>query len=227
MSSHHFVKEGQEPALIIANGMACSRQLMDELLEWSPYVLVLDGALKRVMDLGIKFDAVLGDFDSLGETKQQLGHYEPLEILHRPDQDKTDLEKALDFLLEEKQIKGANILWAGGYRNDHHLNNLFTLAKYGAVLNLCMYDDYTRCFRLPMNYRKHYQKGQILSLMPIGQVQEVNTRNLKYNLQNFTLNSIERTGSSNEVEQTGVVEIKHRSGALLLMEAFEISPYQR
>ena len=65
MSSHHFVREGQEPALIIANGAACDPERMGQLLEWNPFVLVLDGALHRVLELGIRIDAVLGDFDSL------------------------------------------------------------------------------------------------------------------------------------------------------------------
>jgi len=44
MSSHHIVREKQEPALIIANGEACSTELLNQLLEWSPFVVVLDGA---------------------------------------------------------------------------------------------------------------------------------------------------------------------------------------
>ena len=64
MSSHHIVREGQEPALIIANGESCSNELMGQLLEWSPLVLVLDGAITRVNELGIKVDVLLGDFDS-------------------------------------------------------------------------------------------------------------------------------------------------------------------
>lgn len=36
MSSHHIVRDDQEPALIIANGAACSSELLGQLLEWSP-----------------------------------------------------------------------------------------------------------------------------------------------------------------------------------------------
>ena len=59
MSSHHIVKDKQEPALIIANGEECSQELMGQLLEWQPTVMVLDGALDRVLPLGIKVDIVL------------------------------------------------------------------------------------------------------------------------------------------------------------------------
>jgi thiamine pyrophosphokinase len=226
MSSHHFVIENQEPALIIANGLASSNALLSELLEWSPYVVVLDGALQRVLERRIKFDAILGDFDSLNVDEIDLQNHQPLDVLHRPDQTKTDLEKALDFLLEEKKVTAANIIWAGGLRTDHHLNNLFTLAKYSNRMKLCMYDDFTRIFSLPNSFEKHYPKGQILSLMPIGEVRGVSTQNLKYNVSDFDMHSLGRTGSSNEVNKSGLVKITFESGVLLLMEAFERSPYQ-
>ena len=36
MSSHHIVHDDQEPALIIANGAACSEELLGTTIEWSP-----------------------------------------------------------------------------------------------------------------------------------------------------------------------------------------------
>ena len=63
MSSHHIVRDDQEPALIIANGAECSNELLGQLLEWSPLVIVLDSAMERVVALGIKVDVLLGDFD--------------------------------------------------------------------------------------------------------------------------------------------------------------------
>jgi len=61
MSSHHIVRDDQEPALIIANGEACSYELLGQLLEWSPFVIVLDSAMERALELGIKVDVLLGD----------------------------------------------------------------------------------------------------------------------------------------------------------------------
>ena len=63
MSSHHIVRDDQEPALIIANGASCSQELLGQLLEWSPLVIVLDSAIERVLEIGIKVDVLLGDFD--------------------------------------------------------------------------------------------------------------------------------------------------------------------
>ena len=33
MSSHHIVRDDQEPALIIANGASCSEELLGQLLD--------------------------------------------------------------------------------------------------------------------------------------------------------------------------------------------------
>mgnify|MGYP006151694941 FL=1 len=101
MSSHHVVREKQEPALILANGESCRIELLQDLLEWSPLVVVLDGAIERVLELGIKIDVLLGDFDS---KKIDIGQIQenqyPIEIVHTPNQDKTDLEKAIESCIK-------------------------------------------------------------------------------------------------------------------------------
>jgi len=90
MSSHHIVRDDQEPALIIANGEMCSSELLGQLLEWSPLVIVLDSAIERVLELGIKVDVLLGDFDRGFDAKYYKEKQYPIEIVYTPNQDKTD-----------------------------------------------------------------------------------------------------------------------------------------
>ena len=99
-----------EPALIIANGAACSYELLGQLLEWSPIVVVLDNAIDRVLQLDIKIDVLLGDFDDDFNPELYKEKQFPLEIVHTPNQDKTDLEKAFDYLIE-KGHKAVNVVW--------------------------------------------------------------------------------------------------------------------
>ena len=75
MSSHHIIRDKQEPALIIANGEECTMDLLEQLLEWSPTVVVLDGAIERVISLGIKVDVWLGDFDHSEKHSLALENY--------------------------------------------------------------------------------------------------------------------------------------------------------
>lgn len=59
MSSHHFVKEGQEPALLVVDPIADDHLL--SLLEWSPTVLVVERAMAKVASWGIRVDVVVYD----------------------------------------------------------------------------------------------------------------------------------------------------------------------
>ncbi|MFM9944957.1 MAG: thiamine diphosphokinase [Bacteroidia bacterium] len=217
MSSHHFVKENQEPALVIANGQPCHERLLGELLEWSPYVVVLDGAVERVTSLGIKFDVLLGDFDRLDKDNELLKNQPDIEIIYTPDQTKTDLEKALDFLVK-KGHKAVNIVWATGWRMDHTFNNICTLGKYADKINAVILDDFSKIFVLPKEFKKYYTKGQVLSLFALGNINGITTKGLVYNLNDECLSIIERSGSSNESAETGIVEINYAEGLLILME---------
>jgi thiamine pyrophosphokinase len=220
MSSHHIVRDDQEPALIIANGLACSSELLGQLLEWSPLVVVLDSAVERVVNLGIKVDVLLGDFDRNFNAEFYKNHQYPIEIVHTPNQDKTDLEKAFDFLIQ-KGHKAVNVIWATGKRADHTLNNFSTLALYRNELKIVLFDDYSKVFLLPNSFIKWYPKNSIISLIPLGKVEDVCTKNLFYKLQNEDLELGFRTGSSNHVIEDGIVKITHTKGNLLLIESFE------
>ena len=220
MSSHHIVRDDQEPALIIANGAACSKELLGQLLEWSPFVVVLDSAMDRVLDLGIKVDVLLGDFDRDFDPNSYKEAQFPLEIIHTPNQDKTDLEKAFDFLIERGH-QAVNVIWATGRRADHTITNITNIVRYRNILKIVILDDHSKVFLLPEKFQKWYPKNTPLSLIPIGKVSGIHSQNLFYPLQNDELTIGYRTGSSNHVSEDGVVVIEHQEGDLLLMECWD------
>lgn len=220
MSSHHIVRDDQEPALIIANGAACSKELLEQLLEWSPLVVVLDSAIERVIELGIKVDVLLGDFDRGFDPEYYRDMQYPLEIVHTPDQDKTDLEKALDYLIERK-FPAVNIIWATGRRADHTITNITNIVRYRDLIKIVVLDDHSKIFLLPQKFEKWYPAGTPLSLIPIGKVKGISSKNLKYQLNNDELTIGYRTGSSNEALHDGMVVIEHKEGDLLMMECYD------
>lgn len=221
MSSHHIVREKQEPALIIANGEACSEELLGQLLEWSPFVVVLDHAIYRVLDLGIKIDVWMGDFDQDHDFEEIRARQEPLEIIATPDQEKTDLEKAIDFLID-RGFPAANIVWATGRRADHAITNITNMVRYKERIRLVMFDDYSKIFPLSGVFEKWYVAGTPISLIPVGVVNGIVTSGLKYNLYNETLTIGYRTGNSNEVATDGLVRISSAEGDLLIMECWDL-----
>lgn len=221
MSSHHVVRENQEAALLIANGEACNMELLGDLMEWCPLVVVLDGAIHRVLDWGIRMDVWLGDFDSgISIQEEDLIQVGGVERVHRPSQDITDLQKGIEYLID-KGHKAVNIVWATGRRLDHTFHNVGVMAQYRDRISISLIDNHSRVYPLPNTFRKWYPKGTIISLVPAGIAQGITTQNLKYNLENGTLELPWQTGNSNEVAEDGFVEISYDAGFLLMMECWD------
>jgi thiamine pyrophosphokinase len=220
MSSHHIVRDDQEPALIIANGASCNEELLGQLLEWSPLVIVLDSAIERVIKLNIKVDVLLGDFDRDFNPNEFIQSQYPIEVVYTPDQNKTDLEKAFDYLIERK-IPAVNVVWATGKRADHTITNLTNITRYRNLLKIVILDDHSKVFLLPKKFEKWYTANTPISLIPIGHVTGIHSKNLFYPLNNDSLTIGYRTGSSNHVTQDGIVTIEHAEGDLLMMECMD------
>ncbi|GAB4044997.1 thiamine diphosphokinase [Spirosoma litoris] len=220
MSSHHIVREKQEPALLIANGEACDPELLGQLLEWSPTVVVLDSAIWRVLDLGIKVDVLLGDFDRDLDLDSIREQQYPLEIIHTPDQEKTDLDKGIEYLIE-RGYPAVNIVWATGRRADHTIVNMTSIVRYKDQIRITMIDDHSKIFPLVGKFEKWYEAGTPISLIPVGTVTGFTSEGLKYNLQDATLTLGYRTSSSNEAAEDGFVRIEAKTGDLLIMECWD------
>lgn len=79
MSSHHFVREGQEPALFILEATNYSEA--EGLLEWAPLVIVAEAALQEVLLWGIKIDVVIAGQHTIEELTAKLADQAPIKIL--------------------------------------------------------------------------------------------------------------------------------------------------
>jgi hypothetical protein len=105
MSSHHFVREGQEPALVILD--ALSFDIVAPLLEWAPLIIVAQQAVDDVMLWSIKMDVVLAEEKSVQELTGRLADQSPLTILAHSAAE-SPLVNALHFLIRKKQ-NGVNV----------------------------------------------------------------------------------------------------------------------
>ena len=76
MSSHHIVKEKQEPALYIHDLGNFDEEYLGQILEWSPTLIVNGAIYEKVISLGLKVDVVLNGLDGLAmqeNTKSIIG----------------------------------------------------------------------------------------------------------------------------------------------------------
>ncbi|EMS32873.1 thiamine pyrophosphokinase [Mariniradius saccharolyticus AK6] len=81
MSSHHFVKENQEPALLILEMEGLSFETVAPLLEWVPTVLVSQTEVWTVISWGIKIDVILADLDFQRANYHLLEEQYPVKFL--------------------------------------------------------------------------------------------------------------------------------------------------
>ncbi|MEP0713764.1 thiamine pyrophosphokinase [Algoriphagus sp.] len=97
MSSHHFVKEQQEPAVLILDADQIRYDQVSPLLEWVPTVMVSEKALDQVLSWGIKLDVILASDTFQQENQQLLEAQYPMRFITCSDKD--DLQTGLDYLL--------------------------------------------------------------------------------------------------------------------------------
>lgn len=218
MSSHHFVTEGQEPALIIANGAICSDEILGQSLEWCPFVLVLDGALQAVLDRNIAFNAVSGDFDSEPRAKEKVEHLQHVEVFHTPDQDQTDLEKGI-AICQQKGFIDIHILWGTGKRTDHLISNINLITRFQNEVNLIFWDDFQKVYGIKSGFSKWYTKGTDVSLIPWPTCKSVTASNLVWPLEKLDLNIPDFLSTSNKVADDGLVKVEFEEGNLIIAES--------
>lgn len=102
MSSHHFVREDQEPALVVLSGSEKAYAHTQPLLEWSPLVIVTEEALEQVLTWGVKIDVIIAREEHKPDLLQRLTFFGPLKFVWRG-AGEDSLTLALHFLLASKQ----------------------------------------------------------------------------------------------------------------------------
>lgn len=65
MSSHHIVREKQEPALYIHYFNNFDDEYLGQILEWSPTLIVAASQYEKAISLGLKVDVVFGNNEVL------------------------------------------------------------------------------------------------------------------------------------------------------------------
>jgi len=106
MSSHHFVREGQEPALLISDPLSLT--LAEPLLEWAPVVIVSDNALPDVLKWKIKIDVILSQQDAALSDVEKIVFQGPVEFLYYRRAE--DIPNVVVAFLRQRKYRGLTIL---------------------------------------------------------------------------------------------------------------------
>lgn len=111
----------------MANGALRWSEELVRLAEAARPLLAADGGGDHLARIGLRPDLLIGDLDSVSEgTRAWIGEER---VVFRPDQDRTDLEKALIHAFDEQHLPRLTVLGALGGRPDHEVGNLGLLAR--------------------------------------------------------------------------------------------------
>jgi thiamine pyrophosphokinase len=100
VSSHHIIRENQEPALLILDWIPSHQTIIEQLLEWSPMVILSYGVLTTLTHVHFKVDAVLLPAD---KTPEDAAHYLPqASVVLLPVHD-SEISTAFTYLRQKRQ----------------------------------------------------------------------------------------------------------------------------
>jgi thiamine pyrophosphokinase len=108
MSSHHIVRENQEPALVIFDARAIPFEKVQELLEWMPTIVVLHTQVEIVLSWGIKMDVVLVPASEETSWTERTKDQQPIEVISFQ-ANEPPLNKTIS-LLQSRNIPAVNWL---------------------------------------------------------------------------------------------------------------------
>jgi thiamine pyrophosphokinase len=130
------------------------------------------------------------------------------------DQESTDLEKAIRWLLQSG-IRRITVAGAMGGRLDHIAGNLSVIGKYSHRADIRAVDDDGELLPAGKERSLGYPPGTTLSLVPLSRCVGVTTHGLRWELRNAALELGVRDGTSNSVTACPAT-VRVRRGTLLL-----------
>lgn len=143
MSSHHIVKEKQEPALYIHELGGFDEEYLGQLLEWSPTLMVLASEYEKVVSLGLKVDIIVGNLEA-GAALQENTRIIP--------QVKNGIEDAMEFLVKEK-YPAVNVI--------SKISSFDDLTCYLPDINLVLFTETTKYFAIKSGFSIWKPAGSI------------------------------------------------------------------
>ncbi|GEM_PF-632632 len=220
-------------ALLVCNGPLdeVAAALLRAAAASADLVVGVDGGARHLAALGLTPHVVTGDFDSIPEETLAALEAAGTRVVPTPDQDYTDLDKALAYVLRERGASRVRVYAASGGRLDHVYAALSALLKYGrgpADVRLVDGTGETWPVTGELILTGDDLPGRALSLLAFGRVTGVHLTGVHWPLRGETLAPGERDGTSNLVTET-TVTIQAAEGNLLVMlhHAVGGSPHPR
>jgi thiamine pyrophosphokinase len=172
MSSHHIVREAQEPALFLYTENYSFHEQLGDLLEWSPVVICTENSLGTALQNGIKVDVILcpKEFVSIAEALTQ--HQQPIKIIATKED---SLTATLTYLMTTQHH-------AVTVCTDKHLNKNDLLPFIEQITVVVLDTEGNKSFwAAPPYFSKWLPKNQLIQITPMPLVVDEKLRLVEQN----------------------------------------------
>ena len=147
MSSHHIVREKQEPALLLLGLDGFGHEQLGQLLEWSPTVIATGQTAETLNSMGIKIDWIITDNPvepAQSDVKEILaGHG-------------AEIESALAFLIVNS-YPAVNII-ADNFELKHY-------EPYVDKINMVIFNDRKKIYAINSGFSKWKSSGELIQIL--------------------------------------------------------------
>lgn len=199
---------------IIANGESLVSDWARDNLRDASIIIAADGGALLCSELDIRPDYIVGDMDSI--SRELKDTFSDSEFILRPDQNSTDMQKAIDFAMSLSPVL-IKVFSSFGKRIDHTIANVLLFQEYETSVPLVIYDNFGRMSLLSPG--KHSLRGRIgmtVSMFSLNPLENLILEGFKYPVDEQSF-----SGSFIGVSNVYVKEISHvsfDSGKLFLYE---------
>ena len=167
---------------VVINGEFPTNTEIINKIESAEIIIAIDGATNSLIDCGITPTISIGDFDSIKPSyKDKVS-----QIVHAEDQNKTDLEKTLDWCIDNNYLSLC-IFGISGKSEDHFLGNFFAINEYCDTIDCTIYTDYSIITPCIGKTLFDSFKGEIVSIISFESTNKVTSTNLEYPLDTYKL----------------------------------------
>lgn len=180
--------------------------------------IAADGSAWQLLERGIHPEFIVGDLDSFQRIPHPEQAFPQSRVIHEPDQNFTDFEKALRVGVAHGVTEFLIVGMHGG-ELEHTLNNWSIFLRYSQRLALEIYDAGRLGRSVSASLSLPSRPGEVISLIPQPRV-VLSTRGLVWELNGETLELGRREGARNQSRSDLVELTVHEGSVLVFYDAF-------
>jgi len=206
--------------IILANGKPPRKNIIKYFQNRGYNTLICaDGGANSALKLNLIPDVIIGDMDSISnDAKRKFGKTSKIISIKR--QNDTDVEKCLKYAVK-KGFTEVLLTGVTGNRLDHTICNLGIVLKFfpQVGISLIAEDSYLKPYK--GNIKLKSVRGELISLYGFDKKTKIQSKGLKYPLNNVSLPFGEKESTSNVATRRDV-ELKIRNGVIFIIRGVNV-----